>query len=166
VISLGDIWVLFKKQAYVPRYDDHLAGELGVALYEALTRKGYIINNQSETIFTESGRRFFLTLGVDFDEFKVNKRPLCKYCLDWSERKNHLTGLIGQWILNDIYQQDFAKKDQYSRAIEFTDKGLKMFNKKYGVFNNIDMSWRLITMNNLSTDFISYTIACSRLLEN
>jgi predicted transcriptional regulator len=118
---------------------DHLAGELGVALYEALTKKGYIINNQSETLFTESGREFFCSLGVDFDQFKGNKRPLCKSCLDWSERKNHLAGVIGQWILNDIYRQGFAQKDLDSRALEFTGKGLKMFNKKYSIFNCIDM---------------------------
>ncbi len=119
---------------------DHLAGELGVSLYEALTQQGYIINNQSETIFTASGREFFSTLGVDFDQFKGNKRPLCKSCLDWSERKNHLAGIIGQWILNDIYQQGFAQKDLDSRAIEFTDKGLKMFNKKYGVSHHITVN--------------------------
>jgi len=119
---------------------DHLAGELGVALYEALTHKGYIINNQSETIFTESGREFFSALGVDFNQFKGNKRPLCKSCLDWSERKNHLAGIMGQWILNDIYQQGYAHKDLDSRALEFTGNGLKMFNKKYGVFDNVDVS--------------------------
>ncbi|MFT5759061.1 MAG: putative transcriptional regulator [Alteromonadaceae bacterium] len=119
---------------------DHLAGELGVTLYETLTQKSYIINNQSETIFTESGREFFTSLGVDFDQFKGNKRPLCKSCLDWSERKNHLAGIIGQWILNDIYHHGFAHKDPDSRALEFTGKGLKMFNKKYDILNSIDVS--------------------------
>jgi len=110
---------------------DHLAGELGVALYDALAKNGYIINRQSETLFTESGRKFFTTLGIDFDKIKSNKRPLCKSCLDWSERKNHLAGVIGHWILADIYQQGFAEKDIDSRAVVFTDKGLKQFNKKY-----------------------------------
>jgi len=110
---------------------DHLAGELGVALYDALARNGYIINEQNDTIFTESGREFFTSIGVDFNKIKSNKRPLCKSCLDWSERKNHLAGTIGQWILTDIYQQGFAKKDIDSRAVVFTDKGLKHFNKKY-----------------------------------
>jgi len=114
---------------------DHLAGELGVSLYDALATNGYIINKQSETVFTESGRRFFSSLGVDFDKIKLENRPLCKSCLDWSERKNHLAGIIGQWILKDIYQQGFAKKDIDSRAVLFTDKGLKLFNKKYSMFD-------------------------------
>lgn len=71
---------------------DHLAGEFGVALYDALTLNGHIIDKGSETILTDHGLLFFSKLGVNFEELARSKRPICKPCLDWSERRNHLAG--------------------------------------------------------------------------
>jgi hypothetical protein len=112
---------------------DHLAGEFGVALYDALTKNGYIIDKENETILSEKGSVFFRDFGVNFNEIKVNKRPICKSCLDWSERRNHLAGILGQWILNDIFSKEWASKDLDSRAIEFSQRGLLLFRKKYKI---------------------------------
>jgi len=110
---------------------DHLAGEISVALYDALVENGLLIDSASETYFTDKGRVFFEKLGVNFSEFEKRKRPLCKSCLDWSERRNHLAGSLGQWILTDLISKGWAQKDLDSRAIEFTDKGLKLLKKRY-----------------------------------
>lgn len=112
---------------------DHLAGEFGVALYDSLGKNGYIIDDASETILTKKGIEFFKESGVDFDNFIKSKRPICKSCLDWSERRNHLSGILGQWILNDIFNKGWATKNLDSRVLQFTHTGMKLFTKKYDI---------------------------------
>jgi len=63
--------------------------------------------------------------------FNKGKRPLCKSCLDWSERRSHLAGHLGQWVLNNALKRGWAKQDLDSRAIQFTTQGLKKFKKQY-----------------------------------
>ena len=111
---------------------DHLAGELGVALYDALVSSKYIIDQSHETILTDKGRVFFQGQGFDFNAQKKSRRPICKSCLDWSERRNHLSGVLGQWILSDIFNKNWATKDPDSRSLRFSKKGLSHFSKTYG----------------------------------
>jgi len=112
---------------------DHLAGELGVVLYDSLALHNYIIDSGSETELTENGVLFFNKIGLNIKELTKNKRPLCKSCLDWSERRNHLSGQVGHWILSDIYNQGWATKDIDSRCIIFTQSGLKKFETTYQI---------------------------------
>jgi hypothetical protein len=51
--------------------------------------------------------------------------------LDWSERRSHLAGSLGKWILSDAINRKWALQDLDSRVIQFTKKGLDAFTKKY-----------------------------------
>ncbi len=111
---------------------DHLAGEFAVALYDSLAGQEYIVDKQCDTLLTSAGKAFFKDLGADIEPTR-NKRPLCRSCLDWSERRNHLSGRLGQWILEDLMNKGWAIKDLNSRAIHFTPKGLASFKHRYGI---------------------------------
>lgn len=112
---------------------DHLAGKFSVALYDSLTLNGHILDKGCETIITNKGLLFFSALGVDFEAFSRSKRPICKSCLDWSERRNHLAGSLGLWIVEDLLAKKWATRDLNSRAISFTPKGLILFTKMYDI---------------------------------
>ncbi|WCE30344.1 ArsR/SmtB family transcription factor [Vibrio sp. SCSIO 43137] len=112
---------------------DHLAGELGVALFDALISEGLIIDAGNDATLTEQGKSFFDELGYDFNQLKSSKHPLCKACLDWSERRSHLAGKLGSWILTDAIEQKWATQDLDSRAISFSQKGLTAFSRKYRI---------------------------------
>jgi len=112
---------------------DHLAGEMGVKLFDALVNQGQLVEDSSEINLTETGREFFQNLGVDFSIFATNRRPLCKACLDWSERRSHLAGSLGKWVLTDAISRNWASQDLDSRVIAFTPQGLKAFSKRYGI---------------------------------
>ncbi len=116
---------------------DHLAGEIGVALYDALTASGHIKEQTGKTILTNQGLAFFTELGADFDVLNKNKRPLCKSCLDWSERRDHLAGSLGQWVINDLLAKKWAEKDLDSRAIAFSKQGIKHFINRYQLPANL-----------------------------
>lgn len=110
---------------------DHLAGSVGVALYDSLTKQRYLVDDGEETHLNETGRLFFENAGVNFDEFDCSKRPICKSCLDWSERRNHLAGKLGHWILDDVFAKKWAHREPGSRLVHFTVKGLQQFKKTY-----------------------------------
>jgi DNA-binding transcriptional ArsR family regulator len=110
---------------------DHLAGEVGVALYDSLKSHQYIIDNGDETYLTDAGRAFFSDIGFDFQSPKPSKRLLCKSCLDWSERTNHLSGVLGKWIMDDLFEKKLIKREMDSRAVKFSPKGYVEFKKTF-----------------------------------
>ena len=52
-----------------------------------------------------------------------NRRPLTRQCLDWSERRPHLAGLLGAILLKKMLQKKWFKKKQFSRELIVTSKG-------------------------------------------
>ncbi|MCL6417063.1 winged helix-turn-helix domain-containing protein [Aestuariirhabdus sp. Z084] len=112
---------------------DHLAGELAVKLYDSLIEQAYLDGDKEFPAMTAQGDRFFLGLGANFDEIKQRKRPLCKACLDWSERRHHLAGALGKWVLNDLLAKGWAQRDMTSRVIRFSATGAQRFYDCYGL---------------------------------
>ncbi|MBU2971981.1 winged helix-turn-helix domain-containing protein [Pseudoalteromonas sp. C2R02] len=112
---------------------DHLAGELGVEVYDALKRQDFIIDNGSETLLTDLGKEFFSSIGFDFSQVKKSKRPICKSCLDWSERRNHLAGILGQWMLNDMFDKGWLERALDSRVINVSNAGLNRIKYHYNL---------------------------------
>jgi DNA-binding transcriptional ArsR family regulator len=117
---------------------DHLAGEVGVALFEHLKQQELIEIIHGHPQLTATGITLFTQLGADIDSMVKKKRPVCKHCLDWSERKHHLAGSLGQWVLNIILDNGWAKRLPGSRAIIFSTTGkdklfkqLSSHNKNY-----------------------------------
>ena len=114
---------------------DHLAGEQGVKLYDTLIQTGLLIDHVQQPQLTEQGERFFQDLGVDLSQLQDKKRPLCKACLDWSERRSHLAGSLGHWILSDLIDKQWARQDMDSRTIQFSEQGLRQFYRRYGLLS-------------------------------
>ncbi|WP_298771835.1 helix-turn-helix transcriptional regulator [uncultured Shewanella sp.] len=112
---------------------DHLAGTLGVALFDSLKHNQYIIECNNDTRLTDKGLDFFKTIDKDLFRLNTSQRPQCKACLDWSERRSHMAGQLGKWILTDLLNNKWAVSDLDSRAIEFTPLGLIKFSKRYGI---------------------------------
>ncbi len=110
---------------------DHLAGELGVKIYDALVLNHYLVDQGEETQLTQSGIDFFQSLGVDWQQLKKTKRSLCKSCLDWSERRNHLAGALGQWLFNDMLDKGWLVRELDSRVLNVSTKGEKAIFKQY-----------------------------------
>lgn len=118
---------------------DHLAGSVAVSLYDSLVKSEYITDGLDNSELTEAGRMFFENLGVRLDELKTNKRPICKACLDWSERRTHLAGQLGHWIIEDVFTNRWATRDLDSRIVRFSVSGWRAFCKRYKIDPQIDI---------------------------
>src|SRR5207302_214523 len=64
---------------------DHLAGQVGVAVTDALVAIGHIVLTDEGGEVTSSGERFLSAFGVDLTPRA--RRIFCQPCLDWSERR-------------------------------------------------------------------------------
>jgi len=107
---------LFARSCY-----DHLAGQVGVALTDALVAMGHIVLTDEGGEVTASGVRFLSAFGVDLTP--RTRRIFCQPCLDWSERRYHLKGLVGARILVRLLELGWFKRVSGSRALQLTSSG-------------------------------------------
>jgi DNA-binding transcriptional ArsR family regulator len=102
---------------------DHLAGDLAVKTFDRLVDRKLLIRHGEELHLTESGRRFFVRRGIDVDTLAQGRRALCRCCLDWSERRYHLGGVLGAAILDEIVARGWAVREAKSRIVRFSPAG-------------------------------------------
>jgi DNA-binding transcriptional ArsR family regulator len=111
---------------------DHLAGEMGVALFDGLARAGHIALRGDALRLTRKGEAFARGFGIDLDGLASERRPLCKSCLDWSMRRSHMAGGLGAALLARITALGWAARARGSRAIVFTKSGEAKFLREFG----------------------------------
>jgi DNA-binding transcriptional ArsR family regulator len=102
---------------------DHLAGELGVLMYEEMIRHGLLERLDGAPRLTEQGGTWLTRIGIDVRHAAGRKRSFCRACLDWSERRHHLAGWLGAALLKHILDMGWAQREQESRAITFSTDG-------------------------------------------
>lgn len=111
---------------------DHLAGELAVALHDALVRAKCLLpsdHDASTYEVSEVGRTLLSGLGVALDMPPKSRRRYACACLDWSERRSHLGGALGANLLTFFRAQAWVEVELDSRALCITPKGERQFAK-------------------------------------
>jgi DNA-binding transcriptional ArsR family regulator len=106
---------------------DHVAGRLAVALVDALSARDFIALNEDAALVTEDGERFLADFGLDLAGARNAKRPLCRTCLDWSERRPHLAGRLGAALLCRLLDIQWVRRTPGSRVLSVTPEGQKGF---------------------------------------
>lgn len=101
---------------------DHMAGRLALAVADALVRDGHLVLSDEAGFVTESGRGFFGTIGIDVASLRA-RRPLCRTCLDWSERRPHIAGQLGAALLDRVLERGWLTRAPESRALHLTRAG-------------------------------------------
>lgn len=114
--SANDDALRFVRSCY-----DHLAGRVGVAVTDALVGMGHIELTDEGGEVTSSGERFLSAFGADLKP--TTRRIFCQPCLDWSERRYHLKGLVGARILDRLLELGWLKCVSGSRALQLTSSG-------------------------------------------
>lgn len=114
---------------------DHLAGRLGVALLDALVAEAILVveadpeagpdpvlgaGRAQRYQLTESGGDRLERLGVTLDG--TGRRPLIRYCLDWSEQRPHLGGALGACLLKRFVDLGWVVRAE-RRVVRITGLG-------------------------------------------
>jgi DNA-binding transcriptional ArsR family regulator len=109
---------------------DHLAGRLGVALADALTKADLIMLTRDGGEVTEQGHSFLRDFGA---EPAAGQRVFCRPCLDWSERRPHIAGRLGAALATRCLQLGWIERQKDSRAVTITPAGARGFAERFGI---------------------------------
>lgn len=102
---------------------DHLAGKLGVQIYDKLISGNIISLKENIVRVTHYGQDFFNSIGIDIELLKRHHRKLAYPCLDWSERRYHLAGSLGAAIAQYFIDNEWVLRKKNTREIIITIKG-------------------------------------------
>jgi DNA-binding transcriptional ArsR family regulator len=106
---------------------DHLAGDYGVRMLDSLIARGAIDAIGDSLALTENGESELKGIGIDVHALKSSRRPLCRSCLDWSERRAHLAGGLGEALLSNFFDKGWARRTAESRSVVFSPEGERQF---------------------------------------
>jgi DNA-binding transcriptional ArsR family regulator len=116
---------------------DHLAGRIGVAIADALIAQGHVEFGEEAGLITDRGATFFTTLGLDLDpsgqSARLTSRPICRPCLDWSERRPHIAGRLGAAICRHSFDTGWIRRIDGTRAVSITPKGRLALRKHFAI---------------------------------
>ena len=111
----------------------HVAGRLGVAIFDSLVEKDFFDKNENELYLKANGEIFFSRLGIEITELKNLRRRFACSCLDWTERKYHLAGALGKSLADLMFEHKWIRRISNSRAIAVTEAGERAFKKTFQV---------------------------------
>lgn len=100
---------------------DHLAGALGVQLFDAMEAAGLLCQAGGLTV-TPAGRSWFAELAGPA-ALQRGSRPLVRACLDWTERRTHLAGTLGAALHHQLVARGWVLPRPGSRAVRVTPEG-------------------------------------------
>lgn len=117
---------------------DHLAGTLGVKLYDRFEAMGLLDASASggddARDLTVKGVRLFESLGIDVDAARASRRRFAFACLDWSERRPHLGGAVAAAFMAIALKKRWLSPTRDSRAISLTTLGAREFASRFGLW--------------------------------
>jgi DNA-binding transcriptional ArsR family regulator len=101
---------------------DHLAGQLGVAIADALTTAG-LLDQTAGFGLTSAGVDWFAASLDVTDLLAHGRRPAARGCLDWTERRPHLAGVAGARLCGRLFDNGWIVRIGTTRAVRVTAAG-------------------------------------------
>lgn len=99
----------------------HLAGQLGVRLFDRLRSEGHLVPADDGLALTDSGRVWLAQIGLA-PPARIAGRRYAYPCLDWSERRDHLAGLLADALCRHLVDRGWLRRDS-GRALALTPSG-------------------------------------------
>ncbi|GAA2232516.1 winged helix-turn-helix domain-containing protein [Streptomyces amakusaensis] len=110
---------------------DHLAGRLGIAITEAMTVRGLLLQ-ESGFALTARGTEWFAALGLEPLRAR-GRRPVVRACLDWTERRPHLAGAAGAELCRYALDSGWCVRIGSERAVRVTAEGERALAELLGI---------------------------------
>lgn len=116
----------------------HLAGELGVAIAGCLAASGHLGATFEGWRPTPAGAAFLGGLNRPLAEALerdagVPAARFCRGCLDWSERRQHMAGVLGEAMLQGFLEDRWLRRVDGSRALSITPEGRRRLREHFAI---------------------------------
>ncbi len=130
---------------------DHLAGVLGTGLMAAMLERELLSGGDGsfhpaaaredrlaapgfdlDYRLTARGVEDLREFGIDFESLSP-RRPLIRYCVDWSEQRHHLAGSLGAAIAARMLELGWVSRMRSSRALLLSDQGSEGLHERFGL---------------------------------
>lgn len=98
----------------------HVAGELGVAIEQALSERGLILLDGTDYMLTDEGETALSNLSP---AVRRSRRIFARVCLDWSERRFHVGGALGAALAERLLDLGWLRSVPGRRSLHLTDTG-------------------------------------------
>jgi DNA-binding transcriptional ArsR family regulator len=103
---------------------DHLAGHIGVVLYQALRDRDAVRDRADGMVdLGPTAPQTFAALGVDVDAVDPGRRRFAFECLDATEAAPHLAGALGDALATALTDRGWIEREPDSRVIHLTPAG-------------------------------------------
>jgi DNA-binding transcriptional ArsR family regulator len=115
---------------------DHMAGHLAVSLRDRFEKLNWLATDKVEADaydLTDEGRKAVASLGIDLEAVRSLRRRFAYACVDWSERRPHIGGALGNAILQVALKQQWFVQDLDSRALTLTPLGRRQMQSRFGL---------------------------------
>ena len=113
---------------------DHLAGEVAVAMADAMVARGQILLSSEGAALTPAGHNLLNQIGVELPpRADIGSTVFCRPCLDWSERRHHLAGRVGAALFRTFLKREWVRRVESSRTIAITPSGRIALDRHFGV---------------------------------
>lgn len=112
---------------------DHFAGQLGVQIADGFVSNGFLVPLDSDYELTKKGEAFFSQHGVDVQQLRSSKRLFARQCLDWSERRHHVAGILGTAIAELSFQNKWVARTKQRRTLHLLPKGRQELKSLLGI---------------------------------
>ena len=116
---------------------DHLAGRLGVAIFDALVARRAVRQpdprHRGPIDLGPAGPATFEELGIDLNEVRLERRRFATACGDWSERRAHLGGALGAALWARSLEGGWVVRRPSTRVVVVTDRGRRAFHQRLGI---------------------------------
>ncbi len=92
-------------------------------MFESFVARRHLVRNGDDLRLTKAGQRYFSRRGIDVEQLERGRRPLCRCCLDWSERRSHLSGALGAALFELMLARQWAVREAGTRIVRFAPGG-------------------------------------------
>ncbi len=110
---------------------DHFAGELAVQITDQLVAREQLEMSVDGAVLTPRGIRFMSELGIELS--RATPHRFCRPCLDWSERRPHVAGVVGAALCTMYLERKWIRRGSDSRAVTVTPLGMREFHRWFGL---------------------------------
>ncbi len=112
---------------------NHLAGEVALAIAQALVRLGGIEPDEDGFRLRDRAREVLLPVGIDPQKIFRSSNVHVTACIDWTERRHHVSGPLGIALLQALLSSGAVRRRSEPRILDLTADGRELLARVFGV---------------------------------